>query len=81
MKSSSQYSLKKSTIPPRRGQIKRRIIGQLFNSVANIISIKKKNRNDRNEVDGFSSGCNSSPLSPYDSGLVSDANDDDSAGT
>ncbi|PWA35175.1 hypothetical protein CTI12_AA611980 [Artemisia annua] len=79
MKSSSSYSYSspKPRIPPRRGQIKRRIIGQLFNSVANMI--KKKNRNDRNEVDGFSSGCNSSPLSPYDSGLVSDANDDSAA--
>ncbi|PWA45401.1 hypothetical protein CTI12_AA493360 [Artemisia annua] len=66
MKSGSPYSLKKSTIPPRRGQIKRRIIGQLVSSVANMISIKKKNKNDRNGVDGFSSGCNTSPLTPDD---------------
>ncbi|PWA45399.1 hypothetical protein CTI12_AA493340 [Artemisia annua] len=56
----------KTTIPPRRGQIKRRIIGQLVSSVANMISIKKKKKIDRNEVGGFSSGCNSSPLTPDD---------------
>ncbi|CAH1418300.1 unnamed protein product [Lactuca virosa] len=78
--SSSYYkhpnrSKKKTMIPPRRGEIKRKIVGQIVNSAVSVASkatnMLMKNKGGKKEEDG-SSPCTSSPLTPSDYGVISD---------
>ncbi|KAK9069174.1 hypothetical protein SSX86_013290 [Deinandra increscens subsp. villosa] len=71
----SNKSMKSTTIPPRRGQIKRRIFSQIANSAVSVAlkatNIVMKNRGSR-KVDS-SSSCVGSPSTPPDAGgLISD---------
>ncbi|KAI3526139.1 hypothetical protein L1887_05366 [Cichorium endivia] len=71
----SNRSKQKAIVLPRRGQIKRRIFGQIVNSAVSAASkatnMVMKNKGGQKEGDG-SSTCTSSPLSPSDYSLISD---------
>ncbi|KAI3667581.1 hypothetical protein L6452_42647 [Arctium lappa] len=71
----SSRSKKKAMKPPKRGQIKRKIVAQIVNSAVSFASMATsrmmKNKGGGKEADS-SSTCTSVPLTPSNSGRNSD---------